>query len=186
MGGGAAFANSHSRHERWQWFLLLTKASHRSKFSKGIPHSSTVKHLWMTNSREGFQKPNKVAKSTVITSADQTPQCRFLTSSSGGARPALSPHYSYFTASTNGLQLAASFCHTPCLRFIPPCCVCARARMCQLSRVSVTQQMGSWKATSHIVTEEIPFFCPLSWWHWWPRHTAQTRPEGGHHILGQF
>lgn len=39
------------------------------------------------------------------------------------------------------------------------------------------KQMGSWKATSHIVTEEIPFFCPQSWWHWWPCRTAPETTE---------
>lgn len=118
---------------------------------------------------------------------DQTSRCRLLTHSSGGARPAFSPHYSYFTASANGHQRAASFCHTPSLRLIALRCVCVRARVCHCNVCDSSpgwashKQMGSWKATSHIVTEEIPFFCPQSWWHWWPRHTAQTRPEGGHH-----
>lgn len=93
---------------------------------------------------------------------------------------AFSPHYSYFTASANGHQRPASFCHAPCLHFISLCCMC----VCVSSPEWAShKQMGSWKATSHIVTEKIPFFCPRSWWHWWPCHTDQTRPEGGHHFF---
>lgn len=124
-----------------------------------------------------------LAKSTAITSTDQTPQCRLLTSSSGGARPAFSAHYSYFTASANGHQQAASFCHTPCTHLICPRCVCVHACVCHCNvcvgspEWASHKQMGSWKATSHIVTEEIPFFCPQSWWHWWPCRTAPETTE---------
>ncbi len=89
-------------------------------------------------------------------------------------------------ASANGHQRAASSCHAPCSRLISPRCVCKRACLCHCNECvsppewASHKQMGSWKATSHIVTEEIPFFCPQSWWHRWPRRTAQSRPEGGH------
>ncbi len=84
---------------------------------------------WQTAERV-TRSPTRWRKAQRVTGTDQTPQCRLLTSSSGGACPAFSPHYSYFTASANGHQRAASFCHTPRLHLISLCCVCVRARTC--------------------------------------------------------
>lgn len=71
-----------------------------------------------------------MAKSTAISSMVQASHCGLLTSSSGGARPAFSPNYSHSTASANGHQWAASFCHTPCLHFTSLCAVCACTHAC--------------------------------------------------------
>jgi len=74
---------------------------------------------------------------------------------------------------------AASFCHTAVCVWFVCVCVCVCVCHCSVCVSSVDwashKQMGSWKATSHIVTEEIPSFCPQSWRLCWPRHTAQAR-----------
>lgn len=98
--------------------------------------------------RQITKSPNKVAKSTAITSMDQTPQCGLLTSSSGGARPAFSPHYSYFTASANGHQRAASFCHTLRLHFMRLHCVCVYVRACMCVTVSCVSALPSERHTN--------------------------------------
>lgn len=158
-----------------------------------LPHRKNNKHLFKTQKPQHswlLRSPSVVAKSTAVDSINyHTSQSSLLTSSSGGACPAFSPHYSYFTASANSHQWPASFCHAPSLHFISfsAMCACISVYLCVCARycnVHVTspkqasrKQMGSWKATSHIVTDEIPFFCPRSWWRWWllSHSTGQTR-----------
>lgn len=77
------------------------------------------------------------------------------------------------------LQVCILSLFLPCVRAFP--CICVCVRYCNVHVTSPKQasrkQMGSWKATSHIVTDEIPFFCPRSWWRWWllSHSTGQTR-----------
>lgn len=76
------------------------------------------------------------------------------------------------------LQAPRCLCKRPVpatfpVRLLPlPCVRVCHCNACVSSPESTSEE--SWKATSQIVTEEVPFFCPWSWWHWWPHLTDQT------------
>lgn len=109
-----------------------------------------------------------------------------LTSISGGARPAFSPHYSYFVASANGHQRAASFCHSSCSRLASHCCVCVVVHM----RVTVTcvsalpseRHTNRWRVErprAILWQKRFPSFVPRA--DGTDGLIAQHRPESCHH-----
>lgn len=166
-------ANSHIRRKRWHWFLSFNKSQacrHRFKFSKG-------KKKMQLNDKKHSDHNHRPDFSMRIVKQQ-------LRKSSSLLSPQITPTSLPLQTAISGLPVSAAL--PVCISSLSA--VCARKNVCHCN-VCVSsperashKQMGSWEATSHIVTEEIPFFCPRSWWHWWLRHTAKTRPEGGHHL----
>lgn len=164
-----------------------------------IPHRKNNKHLFKTQKPQHswlLRSPSVVAKGTAVDSINyHTSQSSLLTSSSGGACPAFSPHYSYFTASANSHQRPASFCHAPSLHFISfsamcACisvylCVCVRATVMCMSLLLSKHHANRWaveRPRAILWQMRFPSFVPGADGADGSCHTVQARPEGGHQL----